>query len=79
MLRPSAGIVVSCALFGALFRPLQPVRTRHTVEAGSVPGTPLMIRIKRARDKLMEDVTPFGSVYSIEASMSRNTSANNFR
>ncbi|XP_043218208.1 monocarboxylate transporter 12-like [Amphibalanus amphitrite] len=74
-----AGIVVTCALFGALFRPLQPVKTTQTVDASSVPGTPLMIRIKRARDKLMEDVTPFGSMYSIEAAMSRNTSASNFR
>ncbi|XP_037070170.1 LOW QUALITY PROTEIN: monocarboxylate transporter 12-like [Pollicipes pollicipes] len=74
-----SGIVITCAMFGALFRPLEPVRTPHTVEASSVPGTPLMIRIKRARDKLMEDVTPFGSMYSIEGHMSTHHSAANFK
>ena len=52
-----AGLVLNCAVFGAFFRPLEPVhpnkraiRTEAEDDEAS-PGTPLMVRIKRARDE----------------------------
>ena len=52
-----AGLVMNCAIFGALFRPLEPVRPskksayRSDDPDEASPGTPLMVRIKRDRDE----------------------------
>lgn len=54
-----AGLVLNCAVFGAFFRPLEPVHPNPQKRAARTeiedqeasPGTPLMVRIKRARDE----------------------------
>lgn len=47
-----AGITLSCVIFGLAFRPLKPT-TRYTDDDLEPPGTPLLMRIKRARDEQM--------------------------
>lgn len=57
-----AGLVLNCAVLGALFRPLEPVRSKSPKKGAAASrteaedqeasaGTPLMVRIKRARDE----------------------------
>lgn len=47
----------NCAIFGGLFRPLEPVRSKPVKNRadGEEPGTPLMVRIKRARDEELRE------------------------
>lgn len=48
-----SGLVLNCAVFGSLFRPLEPVRSKRQRLNAEIPtsdGTPLMLRIKRDRD-----------------------------
>ncbi|XP_042208468.1 monocarboxylate transporter 14-like isoform X2 [Homarus americanus] len=47
-----AGITLSCAIFGLAFRPLQPT-TNSSDDYDEPNGTPLLMRIKRARDDQM--------------------------
>lgn len=48
-------MVLNCAIFGAMFRPLEPVKNKKKptkmVDEDATAGTPLMVRIKRARDE----------------------------
>jgi len=49
-----AGLILNCAVFGSLFRPLEPVKSKRQRKNAEVPaadGTPLMARIKRERDE----------------------------
>ncbi|XP_065568498.1 monocarboxylate transporter 5-like isoform X2 [Artemia franciscana] len=55
-----AGIILNCAVFGAFFRPLEPVRRPEP----EVVGTPLMQRIKRARDEKMRQNDSYASFHS---------------
>nr|CAH0110447.1 unnamed protein product [Daphnia galeata] len=56
-----AGLVLNCAIFGAMFRPLEPTKkkkiTRRQLanEEEVSAGTPLMVRIKRERDEKLRD------------------------
>lgn len=47
--------MLNCAVFGAMFRPLEPTKRSRTAEGirdeETSAGTPLMLRIKRARDE----------------------------
>lgn len=49
------GLVLNCAVFGAMFRPLEPTKRSKVAEGirdeETSAGTPLMLRIKRARDE----------------------------
>ncbi|XP_047104066.1 monocarboxylate transporter 13-like isoform X2 [Schistocerca piceifrons] len=46
-----AGLVLNCAIFGALFRPLKPVRVKVEPEATKEPAElPLLLRMKMVRD-----------------------------
>ncbi len=50
-----SGLILNCAIFGAAFRPLEPVKKKKPIrlaeEDEATAGTPLMVRIKRARDE----------------------------
>ena len=54
-------MVLNCAIFGAMFRPLEPTKkkkiTRRQLanEEEVSAGTPLMVRIKRERDEKLRD------------------------
>lgn len=46
-----AGLVLNCAIFGALFRPLKPVRVKVEPEATKEPAElPLLLRMKMVRE-----------------------------
>lgn len=53
-----AGLVFNCAVFGSMFRPLEPVKKKKPTKrqvADQEVGTPLMTRIKRARDESLRN------------------------
>jgi hypothetical protein len=55
-----AGLVLNCAIFGAMFRPLEPtkkskVTRRQLADEEVSAGTPLMVRIKRERDEKLRN------------------------
>ncbi|KAG0716397.1 Monocarboxylate transporter 14 [Chionoecetes opilio] len=61
-----AGITLSCAVFGLAFRPLKPT-TRYTDDDLDLPSTPLLIRIKRARDEQMRQCASALSMTSMNS------------
>ncbi|KAK8721255.1 hypothetical protein OTU49_012858 [Cherax quadricarinatus] len=61
-----AGITLSCAIFGLAFRPLQPT-TQSSDEDSEPPGTPLLMRIKKARDEQMRQCASALSMASMNS------------
>lgn len=61
-----AGITLSCVVFGLAFRPLKPT-TKYTDDDLEPPGTPLLIRIKRARDEQMKQCASALSMASMNS------------
>ncbi|KAI9554053.1 putative monocarboxylate transporter 13-like [Daphnia sinensis] len=53
------GLVLNCAVFGAMFRPLEPAKKksvrRQLADEEVSAGTPLMVRIKKERDEKMRN------------------------
>lgn len=62
-----AGISLSCAVFGLAFRPLMPIDVNDDLEP---KGTPLLMRIKRARD---EQLRQCASAISMASMNSKST------
>ncbi|XP_068226998.1 monocarboxylate transporter 14-like isoform X2 [Palaemon carinicauda] len=62
-----AGISLSCAFFGLAFRPLEPISIADDLEP---KGTPLLMRIKRARD---EQLRQCASALSMTSMNSKST------
>ncbi|XP_045112740.1 monocarboxylate transporter 5-like isoform X2 [Portunus trituberculatus] len=61
-----AGITLSCVVFGLAFRPLKPT-TKFTTDDLEPPGTPLLMRIKRARDEQMKQCASALSMTSMNS------------
>ncbi|KAK3880530.1 hypothetical protein Pcinc_014978, partial [Petrolisthes cinctipes] len=62
-----ACITLSCAFFGLAFRPLKPNYTRDQEDELNPPGTPLLMRIKRARDEQMRQCASAISMASMNS------------
>ncbi|XP_066942385.1 monocarboxylate transporter 14 isoform X2 [Macrobrachium rosenbergii] len=59
-----AGISLTCAIFGLAFRPLEPVAIADDLEP---KGTPLLMRIKRARDEQLRQCASALSMASVNS------------
>ncbi|XP_076033225.1 monocarboxylate transporter 5 isoform X2 [Oratosquilla oratoria] len=65
-----ACVVSSCAIYGLAFRPLEPNSLRTPDDDVDPPGTPLLMRIKKARDEQMKQCASALSMASMASNRS---------